>query len=198
MPKRKFGRQDILRAAAEVVRKAGTEGLNVRSVARELGCSTQPVYSQFENMATMKAALRDEAARIYREKIDGYLKEPNRNRYEAFGLGFVRFAREERGLFGFLYLARRETACFPDEEDPYLEEIIREMTVIYGMDEARARRFHRDMSVYSFALAVLACRGAAFSDEEIEAGLRRQFYALYRYYFPERPPLTEKIERERL
>ena len=44
-------KERILKAAAEVVRKEGAEALNARRIAAEIGCSTQPVYSQFRNMS---------------------------------------------------------------------------------------------------------------------------------------------------
>ena len=106
MPNLKITREQVIRAAAEAVRKGGTAGLNARSVAGELGCSTQPVYSQFKGMAELKRALKEEAVRLYREKIEAYISESGRSRYEAFGMGFVKFAREEKGLFRFLLSAR--------------------------------------------------------------------------------------------
>ncbi len=194
MPNLKITREQVIRAAAEAVRKGGTAGLNARSVAGELGCSTQPVYSQFKGMEELKRALKEEAVRLYRKKIEAYISESGRSRYEAFGMGFVKFAREEKGLFRFLYFSERTEAGPPRVEDPFLEDIIGEMKTAYGMDEARAREFHRDMGVFSFGLAVLANAGAESTDKEVEESLRREFYALYALYFPERPPLKGKGE----
>lgn len=189
MPKRKIEREDILKAAAEVVKKSGTEGLNARAVARELGCSTQPVYSQFGSMTALKDALGAFAWEQYKAWIGAYRAQSGRNGYEAYGMGYVRFAREEKGLFRFLYMSRRASAPFI-VEDANLADILGEMKNLYGMDEARARKFHADMSVFSYGLAVIQNTGYAdLTDEEIETRLRAQFYALYRYYFPEREPL---------
>lgn len=195
MAKLKITRETILKGAAEVLRKEGAEGLNARRIARELNCSTQPVYSQFKNMEELTAALREEAKVEYRRRIDGYLAESSRNRYEAYGMGYVRFAREEKGLFRFLN-AGEEQKDLPRAEDPYLFDIIEEMKVLYGMDEARARAFHADMSIYSHGLAVLVnTESLSLTDEEIEERLRVEFYALYAVYFPERPPLPYKTEK---
>lgn len=193
MPKLQITREGILKAAAEVVRKEGVEGLNARRIAAELGCSTQPVYSQFKNMAELCVALRETAAGEYRRRIDGYLRGcPQNGRYEAYGLGYVRFAREERGLFRFLNSFDRESAP-PRAEEPYLADIIADMKNLYGMDEARALAFHGDMGIYSYGLALQLANGrASLSDEEITERLRVEFYALYAYYFPERPPLPRK------
>ena len=43
MPRTKqIEKQDILGAAAEVVRQKGEQALTVRNIAAQLGCSTQP------------------------------------------------------------------------------------------------------------------------------------------------------------
>ncbi|MEI3065320.1 MAG: TetR family transcriptional regulator [Oscillospiraceae bacterium] len=44
-------------AAVEVLREGGFSAVNARSVAKKLGCSTQPIYSSFQNMDELKAAL---------------------------------------------------------------------------------------------------------------------------------------------
>ncbi len=132
MPKTgKLTESDALKAAAEIVRKGGAGALNARAVAEELGCSTQPVYSLFGSMEALKASLVDEAKARYHAFIEEYILRAGRSRYECFGMGYVKFAREERGLFRYLFLERAE-------EDPFLSEIITEMTEIYHMPEENA------------------------------------------------------------
>ncbi len=187
MPKQKITREDVLRAAAEVMRRGGTQALGARAVAEELGCSTQPIYSLFGGMGNLEAVLLDEAKRRYHVFIDEYLSAAGKSRYEAFGMGFVKFAREEKGLFRFLFLSEHR----PDV-DPFFEEIVGEMCALYRMDRERAEAFHRDMAVFSYGIAASVNCGGESSDEEISAAFDREFYALYSYYFPERPRFWEK------
>ena len=157
MPKQKVTREDILNAAAEVVRKEGAEGLNARRIAFELGASTQPIYSQFANMEALTNALTEEASAEYRRRIDWYMQNCA-TRYLAYGLGYVSFAREERGLF-LLLSGTFNRNYLAGVEEPYLKDIIAEMKSIYGMDEERALAFHRDMAIYSYGLAMLQLCG---------------------------------------
>ncbi len=188
MPKnRKITEEMVLKAAAEIVRQDGTEALNVRSLAQMLNCSTQPIYSLFKNMEGVWRALMGEAKRQYRRHIDEFLKEEGRNNYEAYGMGFVRFARMEPGLFRFLFLTGRGTP------DPFLDDIETEMMRLYRMPEETAAAFHSDMAVFSFGLAVLVSKQAdALSEAQISEAFKRQFYALYAYYFPNRERFWEK------
>lgn len=188
----KITKERILKAAAEVVRKEGAEALNARRIAAEIGCSTQPVYSQFRNMSELVAALRLKAEEEYRRRIEHYFKNcaPN-DRYEAFGMGYVRFAREEKGLFRFLNEPR--DGAPPRVEEPYFADIVAEMKRIYGMDEERAAKFHDHMSMYAYGLAVQANMIREVSDEEIADRLHVEFCALYAYYFPERESIPKRV-----
>ena len=54
---RKVSKAQIIDAAVEVLRDDGFAAINARSVAKKLGCSTQPIYFSFKNMDELKAAL---------------------------------------------------------------------------------------------------------------------------------------------
>lgn len=190
MPKQKVTREDILKAAAEVVRKEGAQGLNARRIAGEIKASTQPIYSQFANMEALTNALTEEAAAEYRRRIDWYT-ENCATRYLAYGLGYVSFAREERGLFLLLSGAFNRN-YLAGVEEPYLKDILAEMKSIYGMEEERALAFHRDMAIYSYGLAMLQLCGKTMTDEEITKRFNAEFLALYGFYCPDLPPLPGK------
>ena len=50
MPKQiKISKDDILRAALEIVRNDGIEKVSNREIAKKLNCSIRPIYYQFEN-----------------------------------------------------------------------------------------------------------------------------------------------------
>ena len=46
-PKSKITREMVVDAALAIIRRGGVEGVTVRAVAEELGCSTQPVMYHF-------------------------------------------------------------------------------------------------------------------------------------------------------
>ena len=56
-PKVKITREDIVNAGYALARECGTDAVNARSVAKKLGCSTQPVFSNFAAMARMRNAI---------------------------------------------------------------------------------------------------------------------------------------------
>lgn len=186
--KNKVTREEVLAAAAEVVRRGGEEALGARAVAEVLGCSTQPVYSLFGSMEELRGALFETAKEGYRHYIEDYLGRGGPSRYAAYGRGFVRFAREEKGLFRFLFLRGGQL------RDPFYEDILAEMQTLYRMPRETAEAFHADMSIFSLGLAVLVYRGADVSEEEVASAFNREFYALYALYFPGRPHFWEGSE----
>lgn len=186
MRKTEIEKTDILRAAAQVIELYGTDGLNARSVARQLGVSTQPVYSRFKSMEGLVQAMREEGARLYRCKIDEFLRDKDHNGYQAYGMGFVRFAREEKGFFRILYLVPTQGGGYFRVQDPYFNEIVEEIQRSYGMEREIAERFHTEMAIFSFGLASLVNSGNLdLSEDEISLRLKRQFYAQYALYYPE-------------
>lgn len=49
-PKAKVTKDMIINAAINVIREAGVENINARTVAKKLNCSTQPVMYHFETI----------------------------------------------------------------------------------------------------------------------------------------------------
>ncbi len=101
-PKALITREKIVSAGLEFVRRNGAEALNVRKVASELKCSTQPIMYQFSTVEELKAAIYAEADKFHSE----YIMAEDANTDDlmlAIGMRYIRFAAEERHLFRFLF-----------------------------------------------------------------------------------------------
>lgn len=105
-PKNKFTREEMVAAAVRVVQKMGAAALTAKSLAEELGTSTQPVFTCFGTMDTAKAEVYDAAERVF----DEYLTEGLKQEIPFFGIGtqYIRFAREEPELYRLLFLMRSD------------------------------------------------------------------------------------------
>lgn len=183
-------KEKILQAAAELLREEGIAAVNARGVARRLNCSTQPIYRVFGDMDGLKKELKAFAERAYAARVDALLAGGGCKPYEAYGLGYVQFARAEKHLFRFLYSGERQGRT--DIEDVHLPRIIATIGAEYGYDEATARALHTHMAVYSYGLAFLVNTGYAMLDDaEIAAHLQTEFRALTGVYgLPPRPNAT--------
>lgn len=101
--------------------------------------------------------------------------------YTSFGIGFVKFAAEEKHLFRWLYLDGVQPEQY--KNDVLRSDIIAAIVNEYGYTEETARRLHQDMAYYSYGLAIMANTGhLKLTDAELLAAFRREFTALAAYY----------------
>lgn len=148
---KKISKEAIIDAAVDVLREGGAAAINARSVAKELGCSTQPIYLSFQNMDDLKAAMTQRAVALHTRHVRNSNSD---TQYSCYGMGFVKFAEEERHLFRWLYLDGEQFG--PYRDDVLLPEIIAAMGNEYGYTEEVARKLHQDMTYYSYGMAILA------------------------------------------
>ena len=66
---KRISKEAIIDAAAAVLRTGGFEAINARSVAKALGCSTQPIYLSFRNMEELKSALTQRAIEQHTRRV---------------------------------------------------------------------------------------------------------------------------------
>ena len=100
-PQVKVPREAIVEKAFELTRAYGFEKVTARMLARELNCSTQPVYHTFKNMED----LRGEVYRKTRRFFDDYMKGSDKTDFLTMGMRYVELARKEKNLFKLLCLS---------------------------------------------------------------------------------------------
>ena len=176
-PKIRFGREDIVSAALEIIREQGIEGVNARAVAARLGCSTQPLFREFESMEQIK----EEAARLAMELYARHVAEGAEREhisYKGTGIAYIDFARREPQLFKMLFMSNRVSRPVPEIEDPSYELVISTLMERISLSREQAEEFHLKMWIFVHGLAVMtATKYMDFTDEELSAMLSSQFMA---------------------
>ena len=61
-PKVKITKNEIVQAGLDIVRHEGEDSLNARGIAAVLGCSTQPIFSNYASMEELRRAVIAAAA----------------------------------------------------------------------------------------------------------------------------------------
>ena len=180
---RKVSKEQIIDAAVDVLRDDGFSAINARSVAKKLGCSTQPIYFSFRNMEELKAALTERAIQMHTQRVRDSMRihEGSDSRYSSYGMGFVKFAAEEKQLFRWLYLEGEQLG--PYQNDVLTSEVISVITEEFGYEEDVARRLHQDMVYFTYGLAILANTDHLhLTEAELREAFRREFRALIAIY----------------
>lgn len=165
-PKNKFTREEMVEAALRVVRAKGIDGLTAKTLADELGTSTQPVFTAFGSMDAVRREVYAAAVRVY----DGYTNTGLKEKIPFFGVGmqYVRFAREKPELYRLLFLTRtQEYSAIKSME--HLRELVRPTLVkIYHITAAEADIYFRDLWFVVHSLSTLIVTGdCSYSDGEI-------------------------------
>ena len=181
-PKVKTTKEDILKIAVNIVREQGVAALNARSVAAALGCSTQPIFSNFATMDDLKLAVVGEAEILYQQYVHRETQSGEHPPYKAGGMAYIRFAKEETELFKLLYMCDRTEADVPAESQSFTQmtDIVRQNT---GMDDDTARLFHLEMWAYVHGIAAMFATGFLDLDWKLVSrmltdayqGMRKQY-----------------------
>ncbi len=103
-------KEKILTAALDVLIREGYSAVSIKSIARELNCSTQPIAWQFGNMDNMREALTKEAVTYANQKM----MPASTNCIEAFwqiGYGYINLAFDTPNLFRFVYMGESKNYC---------------------------------------------------------------------------------------
>ena len=181
-PKVKTTKENILATAFAVVREQGAQALNARAVAAVLGCSTQPIFSNFATMEALKLAVMQEATALYQTYVCRETESGEYPPYKAGGMAYIRFAKEERELFKLLYMCDRSGEEIPAQTDSFTQmtDIVRRNL---DMDADTANFFHLEMWAYVHGIATMFATGFLDLDWDLVSkmltdaylGLRKQY-----------------------
>ena len=182
-PRIQYSEDQIVDAAVEIVRQTGFEALNARALAKQLGCSTQPIFRQFGGMEGVKEAVLRRAGQVYNRYIAESKMRPEKP-YKQAGLAYIRFAREERNLFRLLFMRnRRDEKISRVIEDDNMDYILDTITASAGLTREEAYAFHLHMWIFTHGLAVMVATGYVdFTEEEADRFLYDEYVALLGRY----------------
>lgn len=174
-PKAKLGREEILQGATEFVKRNGFEALNARSLARELGISTTPIFSCFKGMGEVKAEVTRRATELYTSFIDEGLREEKG--FKGVGRAYVRFAKAEPQLFRLLFMtSTEETRAMKPATDPNAPRVTAAAIEASGLEQNAAEKLYLELWIFVHGIAVASVTGTfEFSDGEIDDMLTDAF-----------------------
>lgn len=126
-PKVKFTREEIIRAALDIVRETGPEGLTARSLAARLGCSVKPIFGLFRSMEEVQQEVLAAGYRLYGQSIAQAMEAGKYPPYKASGMAYIAFAQQEKPLFRLLFMRDRShedaSPRLGDDVEPLLDLI---------------------------------------------------------------------------
>ena len=163
-PKIRYDREAVLQAAYRLARSQGAEAVNARAIARELGCSTQPIFRAFSGMDE----LRQELLLLAKACYNGYMARSASladKPYKGTGMAYILFAREEPHLFRMLFM--RDRSGLDQSPDAKYSDILHISAEATGLDIETSKLFHLHMWIYVHGLATMAATNYLDLDDEL-------------------------------
>ena len=173
-PKIRITKADIIEKALDVIRQSGAGSVNARSVAEALGCSTQPIFSNF---ATMDELMHEVSAAAYVHYLQFLQNEDNMGkypRYKAFGMAYIRFAREEKELFKLLFMCDRKKNKITSYED--FDASVEMVMQSCDISRERAQLFHLELWSCVHGIASMLVTSFLDLDEELISNMITDVY----------------------
>lgn len=186
-----YQQEDILNAAFALVRRDGLEALNARAVAKELCCSTQPIFRSYASMDDLRHAVEEKAMSFYAECIRQSSSLDTRP-YRATGLAYIAFARDEPQLFRMLFMCdHRSDAHHAAEQDSSMDYVLDTLQQSTGYSREKALYFHHIIWIFTHGLAVMvATQFIPFTDDEIRQLLSEHYLAIRARFDTEEVPAS--------
>lgn len=158
MPAKKIiTKQILIDGAIEIIRRDGGSALNMRNLAKQCNCSTQPIYLSFKGIDELKCEVRKRVAELFDKFIANELASGKYPPYKAIGMGYVRFAKQESELFKYVFMCDRkneyrwETGSFNKSTDILMKE--------FGLNREDATTFHTEMWIFVHGIATMIATG---------------------------------------
>lgn len=180
----------LTKAATDLARTGGPEAVVLREAARQVGVSATAAYRHFAGHGELIHAVKQYALTRLSAAMEVELAAapalPDRaedacRRLAALGLGYVRFALSEPGLFRTAFCHSEKPPDLPgmtaEDTAPYqlLSEVLDDLVAVGALDAGR--RAHAELMVWStvHGLAVLLLEGplSQLPDEAQEAVVLR-------------------------
>lgn len=151
MPAKKQITKDmILTSALKLLKQSGLEAVNIKALASNLNCSTQPVYLSFRSMDELRTELIPFAVKEFEDYLKAQSKDGQARLYD---MEYISFARQEPKLFCFLFMRPNAFAEMKRVLLPIIEESISILMETYGISHEEADFLHDQLWMHAHGIA---------------------------------------------
>lgn len=135
----------------DIVRQSGIGALNMRTLAKACKCSTQPIYLSFDGVDELKTEVAKAVLEVFNGYIEKEIAKGEYPEYKAVGMGYIRFAKEEKQFFKYLLMndGMAKTGRVNDSFDNSVFLIMKN----YGLYKDEAAKLHLQMWIYVHGIA---------------------------------------------
>lgn len=172
MPRQpRFSKEDIVAAGLRIVRTSGYDAVSARSLGKELGASSSPMFTMFKDMNEVMDAIWYAAEQSFIAHMDGvtdYFPA-----FKEFGMRLVSYAKNESNLFQMLFMGKQSR---PEIAEKIALECLTHSKQGYGLTDDQVNLLFRQMWPVACGIAALCVKHPEdFSDENVSLTLSYHF-----------------------
>lgn len=158
----KIPKEMILEYALKMLIRDGYDSLNIKAIAKEIGCSTQPISWHFGNMDGLRNALSEYAqnyavSKLFKMQANAILS------FLDLGMNYLNIAFDEPNLFRYVFMndcggyVANDVRAFSDAgQNAVITEMISNQLEI---TKELASTYVQDLSIYTHGLASYIATG---------------------------------------
>lgn len=165
----KFTKDIILEKTKEFINKYGIEKMNARDLSKFIGCSTQPLFKNFQSMDEFKSQLKTYLHNYYDEFIYKFV---DKNNYlYTISYAYALFSYKEPNIFKALFMSDLAGSRTIQEvfNSPQNIDTIKSIPIQYNLSVKQAKQLYRDVRFYTHGLSCqIACRSIILEKNEIK------------------------------
>lgn len=157
-PRQKITRTMILEQAFKIAEKQGIMAVTSRSVAKALGCSIQPVFSQFPTMEELRQATFHYACDLFVKDVLAFADRPDF--FQQVTSWVIDLAKHRPNLFRLLYLSNGFDGSNFLEVMMGFESnrrLISKMTEKYRLDETSCKDILLRSCLFLIGIGTMIC-----------------------------------------
>lgn len=164
----KIPKETILQHALEMLIQNGYASINIKALAKRIGCSTQPISWHFGNMENFRNALTEYALDYANRKM--LSASEGMSAFSNVGIGYIDIAFEEPNLFRYLYMSGEsgyhaggfDIFTTADANSAMIEQIAKQL----GISADKVNDFFRNTIIYTHGLACFVVSGLIKATKE--------------------------------
>lgn len=162
-------KEKILAAALDILIRNGYSAVNIKSIAKELECSTQPIAWQFGNMDNMREALTQEAVAYANQKMMSASKDCV-TAFWQIGYAYINLAFDTPNLFRFVYMGESKSYCRGGFDSILTDGgnaiLIDKLSEYLGVSKEQTNVLFQRMIVYTHGIVSLVVAGVLNCSKE--------------------------------
>lgn len=167
-PVRKIKKENIIESALKIIESEGINNISARRIAKELGTSVQPIFTQFESMELLTKEIYSQIENKYKAFILEASKKEKP--YKTMGMVYIKFAKNYPEFFKILFMNKSmiNNKNYTDSDD-LRENYLKAGQSFTNFSLEEQKDFHFKVWLLTHGIAcAIATKTLEMEDKEIE------------------------------